>query len=262
MTAWIGLATQFCLELAFGVLLGLCFLARAPLGLFFHRLMAATAAMPLLAAALLGPLWGGERWNTPVVLSSGAALLALPVLAAGLRSDRRRLALVVATVASAVALAFSVRGAPGLEGDLGWTLGSLSAMATGGVAGGVGLAMVVGHWYLTIPELPVAILQRLNRYTAVAMLVSAALLAASCALHADALAQARPPLLGPRGLFHLAARVSVGIALPLLFAAMAANSLRYRNTRSATGILYASTVLVLIGAAVSLSLQDSYGIPL
>ena len=57
-------------------------------------------------------------------------------------------------------------------------------------------------------------------------------------------------------------RVAVGIALPLLFAWMTASSLRYENTRSATGILYASTVLVLIGTAVSISLQDSYGVPL
>jgi hypothetical protein len=43
---------------------------------------------------------------------------------------------------------------------------------------------------------------------------------------------------------------------------MAASSLRYQNTRSATGILYASTVLVLIGSAVSVFLQDSYRVPL
>ena len=45
-------------------------------------------------------------------------------------------------------------------------------------------------------------------------------------------------------------------------AAMTASSIKAQNTRSATGILYASTVLVLIGTAVSVSLQDSYGIPL
>lgn len=43
---------------------------------------------------------------------------------------------------------------------------------------------------------------------------------------------------------------------------MAASALRFQNTRSATGILYALTVLVLIGTAVSLFLQDSYGVPL
>ena len=60
----------------------------------------------------------------------------------------------------------------------------------------------------------------------------------------------------------MGARAGAGLALPLLFAWMAAGSLRYDNTRSATGILYASTVLVLIGTAVSISLQDTYGVPL
>jgi hypothetical protein len=81
-------------------------------------------------------------------------------------------------------------------------------------------------------------------------------------VHAEALAAAEMPLLGPRGLFFLGSRVAVGLLLPLTFAWMTAGSLKYNNTRSATGILYASTVLVLIGTAVSLSLQDSYGIPL
>jgi hypothetical protein len=43
---------------------------------------------------------------------------------------------------------------------------------------------------------------------------------------------------------------------------MTASSLDFKNTRSATGILYASTILVLIGTAVSVSLQSTYGIPL
>jgi hypothetical protein len=43
---------------------------------------------------------------------------------------------------------------------------------------------------------------------------------------------------------------------------MVNGTLKLGNTRSATGILYASTVLVLIGAAISLSLQETYGVPL
>ena len=53
--AWTPLGTQFCLELAFGVLLGLVLLARAPLGLFFHRLMGLTAALPLVVVATVPP---------------------------------------------------------------------------------------------------------------------------------------------------------------------------------------------------------------
>jgi hypothetical protein len=141
-------------------------------------------------------------------------------------------------------------------------LASLSALATGTVAGSVGLAMVLGHWYLTVPNLGIEHLQRLNRVTIASMCISLALVSLLCAMHASELDAKATPLFGPWGLFHLGTRVAVGLVLPLVFAWMASSSMRYRNTRSATGILYASTVLVLIGTAAALSLQDSYGLPL
>ena len=260
--AWSHLGTQFCLELAFGVLLGLCLLPRAPMGLFFHRMMGFTAGLPLGVAALAPPLFAGAGWTGPVTLCAVGALIGLPVVCGRSRSARRLLAAVWSTAWAGAAIVFAVSAAPGIAGAGGLVLGSLSAMATGVVAGGVGLAMVVGHWYLTVPDLPVSWLAKLNRFTVVAMLSSALLIAITCTVHADSLAAARMPLLGPRGLFFLGSRLAVGLGLPLLFAWMTAASLRYDNTRSATGILYASTVLVLIGTAVSLSLQDSYGIPL
>lgn len=260
--AWSSLGTQFCLELAFGVLLGLCLVSRAPLGLFFHRLMGATAALPLAVAAAAPPLFVDAAWTSPVTLACAAALASFPLVAGRVATSRRLAGTLWAAAFTGAALVAVVRDAPGVSGAGGLVLGSLSAMATGVVAGGVGLAMVVGHWYLTVPQLPITWLSRLNRFTAAAMGTSAALLVLSCIVHADELGAADRPLLGPWGLFFLGARVSVGLALPLLFAWMTAGSLRYRNTRSATGILYASTVLVLIGTAVSLSLQDSYGIPL
>jgi hypothetical protein len=122
--------------------------------------------------------------------------------------------------------------------------------------------MVLGHWYLTVPRLEIGHLQRLNRVSVGAMLAAMALSAGSCLLFAELLRASEPPLFGPTGLFYLGTRLAVGLLVPLLFAAMAESSLRFRNTRSATGILYASTVLVLIGTAVSLFLQDSYRIPL
>lgn len=260
--AWNPLATQFCLELAFGVLVGLCLVQRAPLGMFFHRMMGVTAVLPLLVAGLAPVVFTGSAWTDPMALCCGAAILGFPIFSGPLKAQSRTLGALWSTACCGAALTLAVGTAPLVEGPGGLLLASLSAMATGLVAGGVGLAMVVGHWYLTVPQLPVSWLRRLNRLTALAMLASIALLAASIAFHADALTAARTPLLGPWGLFYLSARVAVGLALPLLFAWMTAGSLAYENTRSATGILYASTVLVLIGAAASLSLQDSYGIPL
>ena len=148
--------------------------------------------------------------------------------------------------------------------EIAWValLATATALATGAVAGSVGLAMVLGHWYLTVPKLEVRHLVRLNRVTVVSMVACAALVGLSCFVFREGLSEHRSPLFGPTGLFYLGTRVAVGLLVPLGFAAMTASSLRYENTRSATGILYASTVLVLIGTAVSISLQDTYGVPL
>lgn len=259
--AWSDLGAQFSLTLAFGVFLGLTLLPRAPLGVFFFRLMGTTALIPLVGAIVLRTA-GGYPPTDPVILAAGTAALAFPLVQAPLRASRRAVALWWSLFWSGVAVALSVAKVPLVESLPAWALASASAMATGAVAGGVGLAMVVGHWYLTVPQLPVSWLAKLNRMTAWAMVASAVALAATCLFHAEDLASADVPLLGPWGLFYLGGRVSVGIALPLLFAWMTASSLAHQNTRSATGILYASTVLVLIGAAISVSLQDSYGIPL
>ena len=139
---------------------------------------------------------------------------------------------------------------------------TLSALATGAVAGSVGLAMVLGHWYLTVPKLKVSHLGRLNRVTIFSMVASLLSVVVICLLFRESLELADTPLFGPRGLFNIGTRVTVGLLLPLLFAWMAKESLRYGNTRSATGILYASTVMVLIGTALSINLQDAYGLPL
>jgi len=259
---WSPLGTQFCLELGFGVLLALAIVGRAPLGPFFHRVLGTTALVPLLAAAVMPIAEEQLELSEPQAWLSALAVVLYPAYAGPLRSARRAQVLYAALASAGAALVLAVRRAELVDGWLELGVASLSALATGAVAGGVGLAMVLGHWYLTIPDLDVRHLQRLNRVTAAAMLVSLAALAATCLVFAEPLRSAQTPLFGPWGLFYLGTRVAVGLALPILFAWMVASSLTYRNTRSATGILYASTVLVLIGTAVSISLQDSYGIPL
>lgn len=258
---WGALASQFCLELAFGVLVALAFVPHAPVGRFFYRVMACAAFMPV-AIAVAAPLSTGVwSWNEPAVWSSAFALVGWPFVSAGV-GRRWAPGLVWSLVWTAAALAAAVRVSSAIDGPGEVVLGCLSAMATGCVAGSVSLAMVLGHWYLTVPKLEVRHLERLNRVTAASMVASLALVAASCLVFADTLSAARTPLLGPWGLFYLGTRVTVGLLLPLAFAWMAAGSLRVRNTRSATGILYASMILVLIGTAASVSLQDSYGVPL
>lgn len=260
--AWGDLGAQFCLELAFGVLLALAFVPQAPVGKFFYRLMGSAALVPLLVAALLPVMAGGLSWSEPAVLVTWLAVLAWPLYSGPARGARFGVGLALALVASGAALALTLQRSLDLTPFPGLAVGTLSALATGTVAGSVGLAMVLGHWYLTVPKLEVRHLARLNRVTVFAMLASLALLALSVVVFRSELEAARTPLFGPWGLMYLGVRVAFGVAMPLLFAWMTASSLKVPNTRSATGILYASTVLVLIGTAVAISLQSSYGVPL
>lgn len=258
---WTQLVQQFCFELGFGVLLALAFVSPAPVGTFFYRLMGTCAALPL-AAALAIRVRAGTPWSDPGVLGASIALLAYPVYSGAMHGARRAWGLAAGLLGSAVATGIlAAKGLPELTVS-GRVVATLSVLATGAVAGSVGLAMVLGHWYLTVPKLEIHYLVRLNRVTVGAMLVSLVTLATACWAFSDTLRVAEPPLFGPWGLFYLGTRLAVGLGLPLVFSAMAASSLRFKNTRSATGILYASTVLVLIGTAVSLFLQDSYRVPL
>src|SRR5688572_8027111 len=258
---WTLLAQQFTLELGFGVLAALAFVPPAPVGRFFYRLMGTCAALPL-AGALLLRLRAGASWSDPAVLGTALALVVFPLYLDAAPRRRWRMGLSLGLLGSGFAAAWVVR--QGLS-DLSWgghLVGAISSLSTGAVAGGVGLAMVLGHWYLTVPRMEIQHLVRLNRVTMVAMGLSLSSLVAACLVFAGELSGAEPPLFGPWGLFYLGTRLAVGLFLPLVFAAMAASALRFQNTRSATGILYASTVLVLIGTAVSVFLQGSYRVPL
>lgn len=260
--SWTLLASQFCLQLGLGLLVALGFVTRAPLGRFFYRMMGSTAFL-LIAAAALVPVWLEQAsFGEPQVWSGLVALIALPWVAGGRVGLRWRAAWAWGIAWTAAALAWTVATATALDRTGTLALATASAIATGCVAGSVSLAMVLGHWYLTVPKLDVAHLARLNTVTVSSMVVSLALLAITCIVFAEPLNAVERPLLGPWGLFYLGTRIAVGLLIPLLFAWMTAGSLRFHNTRSATGILYASTILVLIGTAAAVSLQDSYGVPL
>ena len=259
---WSPLATQFCLQLAFGVLVALAFVPRAPVGVLFYRVMGTAALVPLLAAVLVPPLVAGASWGDAPSVLGALAILGYPVYSGPVRGVRWAVALGLALVGSASALVVLLARGALVEGPLALAMASFSALSTGAVAGSIGLAMVLGHWYLTVPNLQIRHLQRLNRVTVGCLAASLVALLGSCLVFGASLGDAKPPLLRPWGLFYLGTRIAVGLLLPMLFAWMVSSSLTYENTRSATGILYASTVLVLIGTAVSVSLTDSYGVPL
>jgi hypothetical protein len=255
------LVHQFCLELAFGVLVALAFVPRAPVGVLFYRVMGTCAVVPILVAIALPLARGDLVASDPRVMTSALAALCYPIYSGPVRGTVWACGLATAIAGTAAGVVLALDHATML-GHWELTIATSSALSTGLVAGSVALAMVLGHWYLTVPNLSIAHLRRLNGVCIATQLVSIGAIAASCWVFRSSIEGERGMLDSPLGWLHLGTRVAVGLALPLLFAFMTASSLRYQNTRSATGILYASTVLVLIGTAVSVSLQSSYGVPL
>lgn len=252
---WIPLATRLGLHIALGYLFSLLVLGPAPVGRFFYRLTGWTAAV---AAGLAGLLalsagWPDDSWDRLRVAATLGTVLPAPLYVSN-KPRVRRAGLLLAVACGATAVAAHAFGPQGL----GWLqiLGGLTASA---VAGGVCFAMVFGHGYLTVPGLPREHLGRINRFV-IAALCARLLLAGGSFLVAypRLVAPGAEPRFGAFDWLDVGIRFGVGLLAPLLFAFMVRSSLRWKNTQSATGILYAATILVWIGEAVALNLERKF----
>lgn len=105
-------------------------------------------------------------------------------------------------------------------------------------------AMLLGHHYLTQPTMS---LRPLRRLTA-GILLAACLRALSLSMASSA-GELAGPASGPMDLFL---RWGIGIAGPLILAAMTLQTLRWRATQAATGLLYVLVVFTFVGEATHL----------
>ncbi len=115
-----------------------------------------------------------------------------------------------------------------------------SELAAAWLIGGSFTAMLLGHWYLTAPMMKLRPLEVLNRGLGGAALLRG-LLAAIAIIQ-----------LGQFSFFGLqfiqfSMRWLCGILAPIAAVVLVQAILRYRNTQSATGVLFAAVILVFIG---------------
>ncbi len=190
-----------------------------------------TASVPLLGSAAAACIGSGIlfHWGAGRPATVGTALAT--ILATG----------------GLILTVLPLRPAPNGSGADAWLLPIdtlTSALLLGATLG----AMLLGHSYLTNFGMSVAPLSRL------ALLMGAAAVAKAAVVLATLAVYGWPPtrvgwlmaLLLPPGLLYLV-RIAVGIGGPLAFAPLIWHTTRIHSTQSATGILYAALVLVLIG---------------
>ena len=126
------------------------------------------------------------------------------------------------------------------------------------VLGGAGLAavmyaMVLGHWYLNVAELPIGYLRQAT-LLALVLLAGRAIWAVSVlAATQTELSQRLQPtylLLTRLDGFILWIGLFLGLAAPLVFVWMAWRAARIHSTQSATGLLYVVLTLGVMGALI------------
>src|SRR5262245_54161113 len=243
----------FLSHLAIGVVFTLAFVSREA-GVKFFRFNAGLAALLLVAAFAFRPpevmadTWGRVGFGALIVLEAalvlywatiGRVLASIRPLIAGTGI----LAGVVALFAQAIA---TTAGGPPVQ-----AMTIISFFSSALLLGGACTAMILGHWYLVIPSLPVSHLQSIVKFHMASMALRILVVAAAIFV---AIASWEPGL-GPsfrHYIFSIAGiffwqRVLFGLAGPAVLSYLTWETAKIRSTQSATGILYVDFFTVVVG---------------
>jgi hypothetical protein len=270
------ISARFFLELALGLFAGLLLLDRRAIGAGFTRLTAALAVACLIPGLLLvrGP--AGPSPGTITAVLFGAGCLLVLFLAGRPRPALETAIVAFTSLLGAIALFAAVRAQTPQNGAALLALASTSTLASTLVLGLVVGAMLLGHWYLVTPDLPVAHLGRFTAAALVAIYLKLALLALTAFCFRDRFGDAARGFAaslgiggGSAGSFQseldflwLLARVVIGVVGPAILCHMTLATVRLKATQPATGILYAATVTVLMGELFAFVAERSFSVVL
>lgn len=109
------------------------------------------------------------------------------------------------------------------------------------VLGSTMVGMLLGHRYLTVPGMSLEPLQRLNAYVGASGLARLAVSAAMLVMTRQLLT------MNTSYLIWIGLRWLAGIIGPIVVCIMVRQILKYRNTQSATGVLFVGVILAFIG---------------
>lgn len=224
----------FTIRLILGIGLMLCLMPRQHVATAFFRIL----MLLVLGLSVLGALTTeGSRAGlmaTAAVAFVGSNLWLLERRAAG------TVALFLATTCSVYDFWLqSAKLAAGAATGA-WPLVTASGLTSAGTLGAAMTGMLLGHRYLTAPGMPLAPLQRLNLFLGIATALR--LVVSGYAFFVD-LARMTSHVQWTWLALHWLA----GIAGPLVACLMVWRILKYRNTQSATGVLFVAVILTFIG---------------
>jgi hypothetical protein len=130
----------------------------------------------------------------------------------------------------------------------------VSDLSSAAVLGATLTGMLLGHWYLTTPTMSIQPLTWLTKALFVVALIR--MLASGIAL-----GRCGWTATDTTHTLWLIMRLIGGILVPLVTSLMVIRILRYRNTQSATGVLFAGLILVFMGEMTGALLERDLRIP-
>jgi hypothetical protein len=164
-------------------------------------------------------------------------------------------------VAALVPLYLHLRAWGTTDWDVPWGAIEFASWLASSFLLGSGLAaMMLGHHYLTAPAMSIDPLKRAIMMMGLALLARAGLAAASLSLQVAPGRFAQPPPGSSEILFQVM-RWGPGLLAPALGTFLAWRTAVIRSTQSATGILYATMTLILLGELAAMVMTLSGGIP-
>jgi hypothetical protein len=255
---------QFALRLLCGISLMWSVMPRGEVTAGFFRIqMLVALALSVLAALTLGSLAGlgaaslGEISTRAAVVAclfmAGVAYVGSVVWTLNRRTAGAICVYIIAIASTGLLLWGKVSGQDSPATALAF-LAPLSELSSALVLGAALTAMLLGHWYLTAPTMSIAPLARLNVFLGVATLLR-------LILSATALVLAWQQVSSPLHWTWLTLRWLAGIVGLLIVVLLVARILRYRNTQSATGVLFAGVILTFIGELSAALLERELAVP-
>jgi hypothetical protein len=258
----------FLLHLALGLLAMLPFVADRA-GARFFKFCSASASLMMAAAAWLlyrrygldgGPSAPGGALYPAMIKATLASLLLAILYNRAHHFGARRLRAPLLAGALVAGLAAVLLGTPAHPRVLAAVTDLTSILLLGAAAG----AMILGHWYLVVLDLPITALRRLTVLLVVGLVLRAAVVAWALAGTPEGLEDARlvaSGLWSPDGIF-VWMRILFGLAGPLSLVWFIWKTVEIRSTQSATGILYVQLFLVMSGELLAKYLRVAAGFPL
>ncbi len=256
---------QFALRLICGMSLAWCVMPRRHVTDGFFRIqMLIVLGLAVLAALVTSRLWGGAAQATiagplgPTTTTWSFVCLAVIAYlgsftwALGRRSPGT-VCIGLIAVLSLVLLGFSSWSIGPASEKYPW-LAIATELSTSFLLGVSMVAMLLGHWYLTASGMPLAPLSRLTALLGAATMIRLVLAAVGLALAGSLLRTGDQTVM-------MALRWLAGLLGPLMVVVMVWRILRYRNTQSATGVLYVGVMLTLIGELTATLLSRELCVP-